>query len=66
MSAEWIQTTERISGSEFAQMGKLNGEAILKIHTANYFAESFNIINIEKRVGRKIRKRKYKFHSVWC
>lgn len=38
-------------------MGKLNGKAILKVQTANSFAESLNIINIEKgRKERKIRK----------
>lgn len=38
---------------KFAQMGKLNGKAILKIQTANYFAESLNIINIENRKEEK-------------
>lgn len=37
-------------------MGKFNGKAILNVQTANSFAESLNIINIEK--GRRKKKEK--------
>lgn len=43
-------------------MGKFNGKAILNVQTANSFAESLNIINIEK--GRRKKRKKVPVRMV--